>query len=156
MQIRLIVVGTKQQQWVKKAFQDYAKRLPQHWNFSLHEIPTLKRNKNESVVSLIKKEGEKILSEVRDNEQLIILDEHGIDFTTQALSDKLGNLSVINNRFCFVIGGPDGLSDQCKKRANMCWSLTKLTLPHGLVRIIFIEQIYRVWTLMSQHPYHRI
>jgi 23S rRNA (pseudouridine1915-N3)-methyltransferase len=156
MHIRLIVVGSKQQQWVTEAFQDYAKRLPRQWNFSLSEIPALKRSKNESVTSVIKKEGAKILSELKNNEQLIILDENGMEFTTQALSDKLENLSAIKNRFCFVIGGPDGLSDECKKRADMSWSLTKLTLPHGLVRVIFIEQIYRVWTLMSQHPYHRI
>ena len=156
MHIRLIVVGSKQQQWVTEAFQDYAKRLPRQWNFSLSEIPALKRSKNESVTSVIKKEGAKILSELKDNEQLIILDENGIEFTTQALSDKLENLSAIKNRFCFVIGGPDGLSDECKKRADMSWSLTKLTLPHGFVRVIFIEQIYRVWTLMSRHPYHRI
>lgn len=156
MHIRLIVVGSKQQQWVIDAFQGYAKRLPRHWNFSLFEIQALKRNKNESVTSVIKKEGAKILSEVRDNEQLIILDETGIEFTTQALSEKLDNLSTIRNRFCFVIGGPDGLSDDCKKRADMSWSLTKLTLPHGLVRVVFIEQIYRLWSLMSQHPYHRV
>ena len=84
MHIRLIVVGSKQQQWVIDAFQGYAKRLPCHWNFSLFEIQALKRNKNESVTSVIKKEGAKILSEVRDNEQLIILDETGIEFTTQA------------------------------------------------------------------------
>ena len=156
MHIRLIVVGSKQQQWVIDAFQGYAKRLPRHWNFSLFFFFSLKRNKNESVTSVIKKEGAKILSEVRDNEQLIILDETGIEFTTQELSEKLDNLSMIRNRFCFVIGGPDGLSDDCKKRADMSWSLTKLTLPHGLVRVVFIEQIYRVWSLMSQHPYHRV
>ena len=87
MHIRLIVVGSKQQQWVTEAFQDYVKRLPRQWNFSLSEIPALKRSKNESVTSVIKKEGAKILSELKDNEQLIILDENGMEFTTQALSD---------------------------------------------------------------------
>jgi len=155
MQIRLIVIGSKQKDWVEQAFLSYSKRLPKHWQFCLHEIPSPKRAKNESIPSLIKKEGLKVLSAIKDNEYLIVLDEKGTQFSSSELSEKIINLNIHDNRFCFVIGGADGLSDEVKKRANLIWSLSKSTLPHSLVRVIFIEQIYRVWTLMSQHPYHR-
>lgn len=155
MQIRLIVIGSKQKNWVEQAFLDYSKRLPAHWQFSLHEISAPKRAKNESISSLIKKEGLKVLSEIKNNEYLIVLDENGTQFSSSELSKKIINLNINNNNFCFVIGGADGLSGQVKKRADLIWSLGKLTLPHGLVRIIFIEQLYRIWSLMSHHPYHR-
>ena len=86
---------------------------------------------------------------------MIVLDENGTQFNSSELSKKIINLNINNNNFCFVIGGADGLSGQVKKRADLIWSLGKLTLPHGLVRIIFIEQLYRIWSLMSHHPYHR-
>jgi len=155
MQIRLIVVGSKQKKWIDLAFKEYQKRLPNEWRFSLEEIHTAKRRKNETSLSIIEREGKKILRKLNNNEQLIVLDEQGEEFSTQELAVKFHMLAKVSNKLCFVIGGPDGLSDAIKEKSNMSWALTKLTLPHGLVRIVFIEQIYRLWTLLSGHPYHR-
>jgi len=155
MQIRLITVGSKQKKWIDLAFQEYQKRLPNEWRFCIEEIHTAKRRKNETPLSKIEREGKKILQKLNNNEQLIVLDEQGEEFSTQELAVKFHKLAKVSNKLCFVIGGPDGLSDTIKKKSNMSWALTKLTLPHGLVRIIFIEQIYRLWTLLSGHPYHR-
>ncbi|HJL92874.1 MAG TPA: 23S rRNA (pseudouridine(1915)-N(3))-methyltransferase RlmH [Woeseiaceae bacterium] len=155
MQIRLITVGSKQKKWIDLAFKEYQKRLPNEWCFSLEEIRTVKRRKNETSPSIIEREGEKILRKLNNNELLIVLDERGEELSTQELAVKFHKLTKVCNKLCFVIGGPDGLSDAIKEKSNMNWALTKLTLPHGLVRIIFIEQIYRLCTLLSGHPYHR-
>jgi len=155
MQIRLIAVGAKQKKWIDLAFKEFQKRLPNEWRFSLEEIQTVKRRKNETSFSIIEREGEKILRKLNNNEQLIVLDEQGEELSTKELSVEIHKLAKVSNKLCFVIGGPDGLSDAIKEKSDMSWSLTKLTLPHGIVRIIFIEQMYRLCTLLSGHPYHR-
>ena len=155
MHIHLITVSSKQKKWEKLAFDDYKARLPSKWRFQFDEINTIRRKKNESTSNVVKEESKKILTKIKSNESIIVLDEEGENFTTKELYLKLQLMSHINSNLCFVIGGPDGISEELKQKSSMNWSLTNLTLPHGLAKIVFIEQIYRLWTLESHHPYHR-
>lgn len=100
-------------------------------------------------------EGEQILSRLKSTEQVVLLDERGTQMTSQGLSDKLADWQTDGRDLCFVIGGPDGVAEECRQRADAWWSLSKLTLPHGLARILFAEQLFRAWSLQTGHPYHR-
>lgn len=100
-------------------------------------------------------EGEQILSRVKKTEQVILLDERGKQMTSQVLARKLADWQSDGRDLCFVIGGPDGVAEACRERANSSWSLSQLTLPHGLARVLFTEQMYRAWSLQTGHPYHR-
>ena len=100
-------------------------------------------------------EGEQILSRIKPNEQVVLMDERGKQMTSQSLAGKLSDWQSDGRDLCFVIGGPDGVSDKCRQRADASWSLSKLTLPHGLARVLFAEQLFRAWSLQTGHPYHR-
>jgi 23S rRNA (pseudouridine1915-N3)-methyltransferase len=153
--IRLIAVGDRQPNWVDSAFDDYVARLPRQWQFRLDTIATAKRHKGSSVDTAIQVEGEKMLAKTKPAEHVVVLDERGKQFSSKALAAKLDNWQVIGEDLVFVIGGPDGVSGTLKERANTLWSLSQLTLPHGLARVLFAEQIYRAWSLSTGHPYHR-
>ena len=100
-------------------------------------------------------EGELILARIKPDEQAVLLDERGKQMSSQSLAGRLSDWQADGRDLCFVIGGPDGISDACKQRADASWSLSMLTLPHGLARIVFAEQMYRAWSLQTGHPYHR-
>jgi len=100
-------------------------------------------------------EGEQILAIIGANEQVVLLDESGQQMASQALATRLSDWQSDARDLCFVIGGPDGVSSACRERANFVWSLSALTLPHGLARVLFAEQMYRAWSLQAGHPYHR-
>lgn len=155
MHIRLLAVGDRQPAWVDTAFDDYAERLPRQWQFHLDTIATAQRNKSVSTDDAKTSEGEKILARIKAAEYAIVLDEKGRQFGSRELGEKLAEWQTVGQDLVFVIGGPDGLSKDCLQRANLCWSLSKLTLPHGLARVFFAEQIYRAWSLTTGHPYHR-
>jgi 23S rRNA (pseudouridine1915-N3)-methyltransferase len=155
MHIRLLAVGDRQPAWVDTAFNDYAERLPRQWQFHLDTIATAQRNKSVSVDDAKTSEGEKILARIKSAEYAIALDENGRQFASRELGEKLAEWQTVGQDLVFVIGGPDGLSKDCLRRANLQWSLSKLTLPHGLARVFFAEQIYRAWSLTTGHPYHR-
>jgi 23S rRNA (pseudouridine1915-N3)-methyltransferase len=100
-------------------------------------------------------ECEQILSRIKANEQVVLLDERGKQLSSQALATRLIDWQADGRDLCFVIGGPDGVADACRQRADMIWSMSDLTLPHGLARVLFSEQMYRAWSLQTGHPYHR-
>jgi len=100
-------------------------------------------------------EGEQILSRLKADEQVVLLDERGKQLTSSSLAARLTDWQAEGRDLCFVIGGPDGVSSACRDRANFTWSLSDLTLPHGLARVLFAEQLYRAWSLQAGHPYHR-
>ena len=118
-------------------------------------LSTSHRSKAQQSTSAIASEGQKILAEIRDTELVVALDEHGAQFMSIGLGQKLNDWQGGGRDLAFVIGGPDGLADSCLKRADLTWSLSKLTLPHGLARVLFAEQLYRAWTVSTGHPYHR-
>jgi 23S rRNA (pseudouridine1915-N3)-methyltransferase len=155
MHIRLIAVGDRQPAWVDKAFASYIARLPREWKFRIDSIATVRRSKNDKSGQAMLAEGEQLLGKLHDDEQVVLLDERGKQMTSQSLAEQLSRWQSDGRDLAFVIGGPDGVSDACKARADHSWSLSQLTLPHGLARVMFAEQMYRTWSLQMGHPYHR-
>jgi len=155
MHIRLIAVGDRQPSWVDEAFDGYLKRLPQQWKFRLDTVATEKRSKGNDAVVAVEAEGRKVLGYLKDGEQLVVLDERGTELSSVGLSRKLLAWQSTGRDLSFVIGGPDGVSKDVTARGDFRWSLSRLTLPHGLARVLFAEQLYRAWTVSTAHPYHR-
>jgi 23S rRNA (pseudouridine1915-N3)-methyltransferase len=153
--IRLLAVGERQPAWVDDAFQNYTGRFPPQWKFRLDVVATAKRGKSDDAQRAVESEGELILAKIAANEEVVLLDERGRQPTSRELAGKLSAWQTDGRDLCFVIGGPDGVSEECRRRAGFVWSLSNLTLPHGLARVIFAEQMYRAWSLLSGHPYHR-
>lgn len=152
MHIDLICVGHKMPSWVKTGFNEYAKRLP---SLNLIEIQLRKRTKNANLARLQRQEAEQMLGAIAQSAYVIALDERGQVWNSLQLSDQLTHWMCEYNRVALLVGGPEGLSAACLQRAQQHWSLSALTLPHQLVRIIVAEQLYRAWTLLNNHPYHR-
>ena len=155
MHLRILAVGDRQPRWVDEAFAMYAERLPREWRFRLDVLPTARRAKNAVARQSAAEEGARLLDRLGRDEALILLDERGRSLTSAALGAKLGDWQTDGRDLAFVIGGPDGVSDDVRARADFVWSLSGLTLPHGLARVLLIEQLYRAWTLTTGHPYHR-
>lgn len=155
MSLTVIAVGEKMPHWVTEVFHEYAKRLPHEYRLHLLEIPAAKRHKNAQSATLKAQESDKILAALPKGAFVVALDEHGTLHTSVALSEKLALWRRDNAHICFVIGGPDGLSEAVLQRAQTQWSLSPLTLPHPMVRVILAEQLYRAWSILQEHPYHR-
>jgi len=153
--IRLLAVGDRQPSWVDEAFGTYTERFPREWKFRLDTIPTVRRNKNDKSRQAMEEEGELILARLAVAEQVVLLDERGKQLTSKLLASKLSDWQSDGRDLCFVIGGPDGVSEAVRQRADMMWSLSQLTLPHGMARALLSEQLYRAWSLQAGHPYHR-
>ena len=151
-----MAVGDRQPSWVDDAFGIYAERLPREWKFRLDVIPTVRRNKNDKSRQAMEAEGELILSKLGQSEQVVVLDERGKQLSSKALASKLSDWQIDGRDLCFIIGGPDGVAESCKQRADFTWSMSQLTLPHGLARVLFAEQLYRAHSLHTGHPYHRV
>lgn len=155
MQIRLLAVGQRMPGWVTDGYQDYAKRLPRECELVLREIAPGKRGKNANLERVRVEEGERLLGTVSRDEHVIALEVRGKAWSTQDLADQLRLWQREGHRVALLVGGPEGLSDACRCRSQQLWSLSPLTLPHPLVRVIVAEQLYRAWSLLHQHPYHR-
>lgn len=155
MKLNLLAVGTKMPSWVSDGYQEYAKRLPRECSLYLHEIIPAKRGKSGSEAQWMREEGERILAAIPDNHHVVALDVKGKAWSTEQLSVQLENWQADGRDVSLIVGGPDGLTEECLKRANQRWSLSALTLPHPLVRIVMAEQLYRAWTVTQNHPYHR-
>ena len=155
MHIRLIAVGDRQPSWVDDAVKLYTGRLPPQWKLRIDRIATVKRSKNNQSEAARTAEGEQILARIKPGEQVVLLDERGKQLRSQEFARTLSGWQADGRDLCFIIGGPDGVSAACHERAGFTWSLSALTLPHGLARVLFAEQLYRAWSLSSGHPYHR-
>jgi 23S rRNA (pseudouridine1915-N3)-methyltransferase len=155
MRIRLICVGTKMPAWVTTGFQEYAKRLPADCRLELVEIPPGHRGKGADVQRAIEKESRLILAALGKDERVVALDVEGRQWSTEQLATTVGEWQMGGQNVALLIGGPDGLSAECLALAQQRWSLSNLTYPHPLVRVILAEQIYRAWSLLNNHPYHR-
>lgn len=155
MQIDLICVGQKMPLWVETGFKEYAKRLPTNYRLNLVQIPLQKRTKNSDLARLQRIEGERMLAKVNSDSLVIALDECGQMWDSSKLSTKLDHWSQEHSTVALLVGGPEGLPLECQQRAIQQWSLSKLTLPHQLVKIIVAEQLYRAWSMLNNHPYHR-
>ena len=155
MHLRLLAVGDRQPAWVDKAFDTYVGRFPREWRFKLECVRTAKRGKNTPLSRAMDEEAEALLSRLNSGEQVVLLDERGTSLTSQTLADRLSRWQSDGRDLAFIIGGPDGVSETVRKRSDFVWSLSGLTLPHGLARVLLSEQLYRAWSLQTGHPYHR-
>lgn len=155
MKINLITIGKNMSDWIYAGYSEYAKRLPANWQLQLIEIAMPKRGKNDDLKRLIVAEGEKMLAAIPSDSFVIALDERGKMWRTLELAKQLQVWHETYASISLLIGGPDGLAESCKQRANALWSLSPLTFPHPIVRVIVAEQIYRAWSVLQRHPYHR-
>lgn len=154
MKIKIISVGHKMPSWVEQACAEYIKRMPRETSVELIEIKPDKRaaGKNSRVVQ--EAEAKRIL-EACGKDYIVALDERGAEVTTLQLADRIKQWLGNGRDVSLLIGGADGLHPDLKKSADWLWSLSKLTLPHGMVRIVLSEQLYRAWSVINNHPYHR-
>lgn len=155
MRLKLVAVGQKMPAWVSEGFKEYARRLPPEMPLELIEIPLAKRGRNPDIARLVEREGEQMLQAVGDSDWVVALDIPGKSWTTEALSGQLERWQMQGQNLALLVGGPDGLAQACRTRASQSWSLSPLTLPHPLVRVLVAEQLYRAWTITRNHPYHR-
>ena len=155
MHIRLIAIGNKLPQWIEEGSSDYFKRLPREFSFELIEIPLSHRGKNTDIDRSVRQEGDLMLKHIDSSDWVVALEVLGKNWSSEQLAENLSRWQLNGQNITFLIGGPEGLSAECKARANQNWSLSNLTMPHPLVRVIFAEALYRAWTINSNHPYHR-
>lgn len=141
--------------WIQEGFQEYAKRMPPEARVELVEVKPEERGGGRSVERARELEGERILAALPQGASLIALDERGKGFSTQGLSVMLAGWMRDGSHPAFAIGGADGLSEAVKERADKLLALSALTLPHGLVRVLLAEQLYRAASILARHPYHR-
>jgi 23S rRNA (pseudouridine1915-N3)-methyltransferase len=141
--------------WVKEGVTTYQKRLPRHVQLEFREFSPAQRSAGVTAERAIHREGEQLLKALPDGAHLIALDERGRQWSSMDLARQLESWLAAQPQVVFMIGGADGLAPACKDRADSLWSLSALTLPHALVRVVLTEQIYRAWTLVQGHPYHR-
>ena len=154
MKIKLLAVGTKMPDWVDSGFSEYAKRMPPELKVELTEVPINIRGRNPSSESM-ENQGRALLKSIHEHDFVVALDVRGKSQSTEGLAIELEKWQMSGQNLCLLIGGPDGMSADCMARANMRWSISDLTLPHPMVRIIVMEQLYRAWTINTNHPYHR-
>jgi len=155
MKINLVTVGSRMPSWVDEGVAEYAKRLPPEFALTVTDVPLGKRGKGLDVEQAIRKEADALLTKVRPQDHVIALEVEGLRLSTQALAKRLDAIRMEGRNIVILVGGPDGLGQTCLQRADEKWSLSALTLPHPLVRIVVAEQIYRAWTILNAHPYHR-
>lgn len=154
MKLRLLAVGQKMPGWVDAGYAEYAQRMPPEARLELVELPLAQRSKSRPVERAVREEGERMLA-AAGNDRLIALDVRGKAWSTEQLAGELEQWLQDGRDVALAVGGPDGLSEDVLARAERRWSLSPLTLPHPLVRIVLAEQLYRAVSILKGHPYHR-
>jgi 23S rRNA (pseudouridine1915-N3)-methyltransferase len=155
MRVAIVCVGHKMPSWIQEGFQEYVKRMPPEIRVELVELKPEERSSGKTTEKAKALEGERILAAVPAGATLVALDERGRSVTTQGLSVMLSEWMRDGASPAFAIGGADGLSEAVKERAQKLVSLSSLTLPHSLARVLLAEQLYRAWSILAKHPYHR-
>ena len=155
LKVTVIACGNKMPSWVNQAISEFSKRLQEFVNFNLIEIPLAKRGKSSDLTRVLEKETSLIAAAIPQNSRVIALEIVGHSFSSEKLALRLEQLQQITSHLCFLIGGPEGLLPSILERADERWSLSTLTLPHPLVRIILLETLYRAWSIINNHPYHK-
>lgn len=156
MQLVIAAVGHKMPAWIESGFNEYAKRMPPDCRILLKEIKPVERSGSKTAETAMALERTKIEAAVPKGARIIALDEHGKDLTSVQLSQLLKQWQQEGGDVTFVIGGADGLDADFKKNADMLIRISSLTLPHGMVRVMLAEQLYRAWSITQNHPYHRV
>jgi 23S rRNA (pseudouridine1915-N3)-methyltransferase len=155
MLINFVCVGSKMPAWVNQGYEEYAKRLNKDIRIKLIEVVASKRAKTISVEKLKAEEAGRILKVIPKGAYVVALDVKGKQWSTEDLSVQLERWLHLGQDVNLIVGGPDGLDAEILKLANEKWSLSNLTFPHPIVRVVVSEQIYRAWSLLNNHPYHR-
>jgi 23S rRNA (pseudouridine1915-N3)-methyltransferase len=155
MQINLISVGNKMPGWVKQGYDEYVKRMPRECELVLREITPGTRGKNFDVARTVQDESERMIAAIPKDTHMVTLDVQGKPWSTSELSQALQRWMEGGRHIALLVGGPEGLADSVRELADESWSLSRMTLPHPLVRIVVAEQIYRAWSILHNHPYHR-
>lgn len=155
MKIHLIAVGRRVPDWVEHGYHEFSKRLPAEYRINLIEISTGKRHKNSDVKQHMEREGKRMAAAIPAASTVIALDVKGQQWSTEQLANRVALWRHEGRDISLLVGGPDGLAPDCLKRAQHIWSLSRLTLPHALVRVVIAEQLYRAWSIINDHPYHR-
>jgi len=155
MQINLISVGNRMPGWVQQGYDEYAKRMPKECTLVLKEVMPGKRGKNSDIPRIVRDEGERMINAIPARTHIVTLDIPGKSWTTPELSSAMKRWMESGQNLALMVGGPEGLSDSVRELSNESWSLSRLTFPHPIVRILVAEQLYRAWSLLNNHPYHR-
>ncbi len=155
MKCRLIAAGTRLPDWINAGFLEYQKRLRSPLILELHEISVATRRAGEDSRRAVQREGSDMLAALGKDDYVVALEIGARSMSTEQLAGWLTERLRDGRPLALLIGGPDGLAQQCRDQANQSWSLSPLTLPHGLVRVIVAEQLYRAMSLLAGHPYHR-
>jgi 23S rRNA (pseudouridine1915-N3)-methyltransferase len=156
MKLHILAVGHKMPDWIAAGFDEYAKRMPPELRIELREIKPEPRTGGRTAPSVMAAERQRIEAALPKGARLIALDERGRDWTTMQLADALPAWQQDGRDVAFIIGGADGLDTELKARAELLLRLSSLTLPHGMVRVLLAEQLYRAWSITQNHPYHRV
>lgn len=155
MPLNLLVVGTRMPGWVETGVNEYSKRMPPELRLDWREIKAENRAKTNSAAQCLEREAGRLQAALPKRGHVVLLDEHGSRANTQQLSAHLARWQTLGTPVSLVVGGPDGVHDDIKKLADETLRLSELTLPHPIVRIVLAEQLYRAWTILVNHPYHR-
>ncbi|SNS41386.1 23S rRNA (pseudouridine1915-N3)-methyltransferase [Noviherbaspirillum humi] len=156
MQLIIAAVGHRMPAWIESGFAEYAKRMPPDCRILLKEIKPVERSGGRTAESVMAAERGKIEAAIPKGSRIVALDERGRDLTTMQLSQLLGQWRQDGRDVTFLIGGADGLDAGLKASADMLVRVSSLTLPHGMVRVLLAEQLYRAWSITQNHPYHRV
>ena len=155
MKLRILAVGTRMPLWVQQGFNDYHQRIKGCCQLDLVEIPLAKRSKTSDIKRVVEQEAAAIERQLRPRENAVLLDVLGKPLDTEKLATKLADWQMRGQDTAFIIGGPDGVHSRIKQAAAEIWSVSALTLPHPMARLILVEQLYRGLMINSNHPYHR-
>lgn len=141
--------------WVETGIEEYQKRLPREFSLSFIEIPLAARTKNSSLEAAKEKEAQGIIEAIGKNDFVVALDVKGVSLSTEHMAEAFSRIRDDGRNLSLLVGGPDGLAASCLDAADARWSLSALTFPHPIVRVVLAEQLYRIWSVLTNHPYHR-
>ncbi|NKC10641.1 MAG: 23S rRNA (pseudouridine(1915)-N(3))-methyltransferase RlmH [Gammaproteobacteria bacterium] len=155
MRLHLVAIGQRVPAWVRDGYADYARRMPRECQLELHVLNPGRGGRKTAASVLRAQESRALMDRVPPGAGVVALDERGVAWSTQQLADRLSHWLGSGRDMALLVGGANGLDDTCRAVAEHIWSLSALTLPHAMVRIVVAEQLYRAWTLLKGHPYHR-
>lgn len=155
MKLQLIAVGNKMPIWVAQGVAEYQRRFPRDLPLEIIEIPAGKRGKNADIPRILAKEGKLMLDAIPKGNRIVTLEVTGKAWTTPQLAQSLSQWQLDGRDVSLLVGGPEGLAPDCIQASEQRWSLSPLTLPHPMVRVIICESLYRAWSINNNHPYHR-
>jgi 23S rRNA (pseudouridine1915-N3)-methyltransferase len=155
MKLNIIAVGHKMPDWISEGYNEFAKRMPRDFALTLTELKPDKRISARTPQQVMAEEAERILAAIPNDARVLAMDERGANWTTMKLADNMKQWQIDGRETVFIIGGTDGLDPKIKQRADQLLQLSAMTLPHGMVRVMLAEQLYRAVSILNNHPYHR-